>query len=449
MKSITDHVFYRAPAERYPFAIRSEGVYIYDQEGKRYLDGAAGGGALVSNIGHGVSEVVEAMAQQAKTLTFAHGSRFTTHPQEEFAEAIVSMASGDLSRVYFVSGGSEATETALKMARQYHVERGNITKHKVIARWISFHGNTLGALSMTGHVARRRLYDPYLLDFPHIPPAYCYRCPYDSTYPDCSLKCAHALEDAILMAGPENVSAFIAEPVVGAAAAAIHPPPEYFSIIRGICDNYDVLLITDEVMCGCGRTGRYFAIDHWGVVPDLVATAKGLGSGYVPLGAVVARSEVFKTFEKGSGRFQHGHTYQGNPLACAVGLAVLRFTRDRRLVEKAAENGTYLLQKLEELRDGHPMVGDVRGKGLMLGMEFVRDKKAREPFPPQQKVGYLVANAAFEEGLIVYPGAGSVDGQRGDHILIGPPLVIETSEIDSLVKMLDLALTKVEEKVLD
>lgn len=443
---ITNPVFHRAPAKRYPLAVKSEGIYIYDQDGKRYLDGSSG--ALVCNIGHGVSEVVEAMTQQAKTLTFAHGSMFTTYPQKEFAEAIVSMAPGDLSRVYFVSGGSEATETALKMARQYHLERGNVRKHKIIARWMSFHGNTLGALSMTGHVARRRMYDPYLLNFSHIPPAYCYRCPYDLTYPDCGLKCAYTLEDAILMDGPENVSAFITEPLVGSAAAAIYPPPEYFPIVREICDKYDVLFITDEVMCGCGRTGKYFAIDHWGVVPDLVATAKGLGSGYVPLGAVIAGSRIFEAFRTGSGRFEHGHTYQGNPVACATGATVLKFMRDKGLIKKAADSGAYLLQKLEELHRRHPLVGDVRGKGLMLGMEFVQDKETREPFPPKQKIGYLVGSAAFEEGLIVYPGAGSVDGERGDHILIGPPLTIEPKEINSLVEILDVALTKVEKKVL-
>ena len=444
--SITNHVFYRAPAKQYPLAVRSEGIYIYDQVGKRYLDGSSG--ALVCNIGHGVGKVADVMVQQAKTLPFAHTSMFTSSPQEALAQIIASMAPGDLSRVYFVSGGSEATETALKLARQYHLERGNVRKYKVIARWTSYHGSTLGALSMTGHVARRQKYDPYLLDFPHIPPAYCYRCPYDRVYPGCGLKCAHSLEDVILMAGPESVSAFIAEPLVGSAAAAIHPPLEYFAIVRDICDKYDVLFITDEVMCGCGRTGKFCAIDHWGVVPDLNATAKGLGSGYVPLGAVIAGESVFETIQKGSGQFKHGHTYQGNPLACAVGMAVLNYIRDNGLIERAVDSGAYLLQKLQDLQRRHPIVGDVRGKGLMLGMEFVQDKTTKAPFSPEENLAGLVAMTAFDDGLIVYPGTGSIDGTRGDHILVGPPLVIEIEEIEALVRLLDVVLAKVEDKVL-
>lgn len=445
-KDIQSSVFYRAPAKTYPTAVRSEGIFIYDEQGKRYLDGSSG--ALVCNIGHGVSAVAKAMADQAQVLAFAHGSMFTSWPQEQLARAIIDLAPGDLSHVYFVSGGSEATETALKLARQYHLERGNERKQKVIARRVSYHGSTLGALSMTGHVARRRMYDPYLLNFPHIAPAYCYRCYYGMSYPACGLQCAYALEKAILNEGSENVSAFICETVVGSSAAAIYPPPEYFPIIREICDKYNVLLITDEVMCGCGRTGAYFAIDHWHVVPDFVAMAKGLGSGYVPLGAVVARRDIFDTIQHGSGRFEHGHTYQGNPLACRVGLTILDIIREKSLIENAAVRGEELLHKLEYLAERHPMIGEVRGKGLMLGIEFVCDRSTKAPFPPERRVAQVVARTAFSEGLILYPGSGSVDGVRGDHILVGPPFTISSGEIDMLVEILDRVLAEVESEVL-
>lgn len=446
-KPISDRVFYRVPAKRYPVAARGEGIYLYDMDGKKYLDGVSS--AMVCNIGHGVKEIAQVMAQQAAGLAFAHGSMFTTGPQEKLAEVITSLSPCRGSRVYFVSGGSEATETALKLARQYHLETGNGRKHRVITRWTSYHGSTMGALSMTGHVARRRMYDPYLLDFPHIPPAYCYRCPYDLVYPGCCLRCAHALEDAILRCGPENVSAFIAEPLVGSAAAAIHPPPGYFQIVRELCDQYELLMIVDEVMCGCGRTGRFFAIEHWNVVPDLIVVAKGLGSGYAPLGAVIASDEIHETIQKGSGRFEHGHTYQGNPLACAVGVSVLNYVVERRLIENAVSTGAYLLARLEDLGSRHAIVGDVRGKGLMLGMEFVKDKESKEPFPPERNASSLIATTAFNDGLIVYPGSGCADGVSGDHILIGPPLTIKPEECDILVNLLDGALTEVESLLLE
>lgn len=438
-------VFHRSPAKTYPKAVRGEGVYIYDSDGKRYLDGSAG--ALVVNIGHGVRRIADVMAEQCRTLAFAHGSQFTTEPLERLAALVADMAPGDLDHVYFTSGGSEATETALKLARQYHLERGKSRKYKVIARWNSYHGNTMGALSMSGNVARRRAYTPLLLDFPHIAPAHCYRCPFASSHPDCDLMCAGALETEILRQGAENISAFIAEPVVGATMGAVSAPPGYFQRIREICDRHDVLFIADEVMCGCGRTGKDFAIQHWGVTPDILVTAKGMSSGYAPLAATIVKKEIHETFQKGSGRFIHGHTYGGSTLSCATGVAVLELMREWKLPEKAAEQGEYMRAKMEGLYK-YGFVGDVRGKGLMLAMELVKDRKTKEPFPAELKLNEKIASAAFAKGLITYPGGGSADGVRGDHILLGPPLVITRAEIDELVALLDQALSQVEREAL-
>jgi len=399
----SEHVFYRSPARIYPIAERARGIYIYDSDGNQYLDGSSG--ALVSNIGHGVREVTESIATQLSHLDFAHTSMFTTYPQEEFAAALTSMAKGNLSRVYFVSGGSEANEAAIKMARQYHLESGNHSKHKVIGRWMSYHGSTLGTLSVSGNVPVRRNYDPYLLRFPHIPPPYCYRCPYgdEEVYPSCALKCAYALEEMIVRTGQEYVSAFIAETVVGSSNAALTPPKEYFQVIREVCDKFNVLLIMDEVMSGSGRTGEYFAIDHWDVVPDMITAGKGLGCGYVPLGAVLAKAEIFNTIRNGSGKFIHGHTYQGNPLACTVGNTVLKFIQDNKLLQNAADKGEYLHNKLEELRIKHSIIGDVRGKGLMLGLEFVQNLDTKEPFPTELKLTQKLLRQRSKRGLLFIP----------------------------------------------
>jgi adenosylmethionine-8-amino-7-oxononanoate aminotransferase len=357
-----------------------------------------------------------------------------------------SITPADLNHCQFVSGGSEANESAIKLARAYFIERNLPDKWKVIGRWNSYHGNTLGALSAGGHRSRRAPYLPMLLNFPHIPAAYCYRCPLELQYPSCGVACARTLEKTILEEGPETVAAFIAEPLVGAAAAAITPPPEYFGIIREICDKYDILFIADEVMTGVGRTGENFAIEHWGVVPDILVTAKGITGGYAPLGAVVVRDKIFEAFlpPGGSGQFIHGFTYSGHPLSCAVANTVLQIWEEGDLTRNAAELGPVLLHGLEEIQARHQMVGDVRGIGFMLGMEFVQDRATKEPFPAALKVARQVSNAALEEGLVVYPGTGSVDGERGDHLLITPPLIITRPQIQELLHKLDRALSKVE-----
>jgi len=359
------------------------------------------------------------------------------------AEKLTTIAPAGLSRVYFLSGGSEAVETAVKMARQYQVDRGKPMKFKVISRWASYHGNTLGALALSGHTGRRRYYQPLIQHTPHIVPAYCYRCPCGRQPESCALECADDLEKTIIYEGPDSVSAFVAEPVVGATAGALVPKDGYFQRIREICDRYDVLLIVDEVMTGIGRTGRNFAVEHWGVKPDMIVCAKGLGAGYYPVFCVITTEAVHRAIKEGNGNFVHGHTYSQNPLACATALAVLDYIEKNDLVRSSERLGAYLLDKLQVLYR-HEMVGDVRGIGLFAGVEFVRDRKTKEPFPPARKVNALVSNLAFDNGLIVYPGGGGADGVNGDHILIAPPFIITEGEIDKLVSILDEAIGETE-----
>ncbi|HOU77581.1 MAG TPA: aminotransferase class III-fold pyridoxal phosphate-dependent enzyme, partial [Syntrophales bacterium] len=318
-----DHVFYRNLNRFYPAVRRGEGIYLYDTEGKAYIDGS--GGAVVAALGHGLREIETAMLAQLGNVAFAHGSQFTSPAAVELAARLVAMAPDNMSRVYFLSGGSEAVETAVKMARQYQVDRGKPMKFKVISRWTSYHGNTLGALALSGHTGRRRYYQPLIQHTPHIVPAYCYRCPCGRKPESCALECADDLEKTILYEGPDSVSAFLAEPVVGATAGALVPKDGYFQRIREICDRYDVLLIVDEVMTGIGRTGRNFAVDHWGVKPDMIVCAKGLGAGYYPVFGVITTEAVHRAIKEGNGNFVHGHTYSQNPLACATALAVLEY----------------------------------------------------------------------------------------------------------------------------
>lgn len=424
----------------FPVLVRGEGCTVWDDEGKRYLDGAAGIGVV--GIGHGRMEVAEAIASQAKTLAYCAPNLFRNQPAIELASKLVEFTPPGLNHVYFVSGGSEAVDAAIKVARQYHVSLGKAGKYRLIARWTSYHGATLGALSVTGHEGRREKFKPLLLDFPHIPPAYCLRCPYSLTYPACNLRCAWALEEAILAAGPDTVSAFILEPIIGSTAGSVVPPDDYLSTIRSICDKYDVLLIADEVLTGFGRTGRNFAIDHWNVVPDIITVAKGISSGYAALGAVIIREEVASAFTESGDGFDHVFTYSGNPLTMAAGLVSLDIVQRENLVEQAAERGAYLHRQADALKE-HAIVGDVRGKGLMLGIEFVKDQVSMEPFDPRSAVYQLVVDSALHHGLIVYPGHGAIDGVQGDHISLYPPLTISEAEIDEMIAMLDRAITDV------
>lgn len=439
-ETVNDHIFYRDPRAFYPMADRGEGVYVFDRAGKRYLDGS--GGAVVVSIGHNVPEVREAILRQAGRIAFTHGTQFTSEAAVALAARIVALSPEPMSRVYFLSGGSEAVETAVKMARQYQVDRGRPAKYKIISRWTSYHGNTLGALALGGHTGRRRYYQPLIQHTPHIVPCYCYRCPYNLQAERCACECADDLEKTILYEGPDAVSAFIVEPVVGATAGVLVPKDGYFQRIRDICDRYDVLLIADEVMTGIGRTGRDFALDHWQVVPDMIVCAKGLASGYAPVFCVVTNDRIHDAIKNGNGAFVHGHTYSQNPLSCATALAVLEYIEAHGLVARSARMGDYLLERLQTLYR-HDIVGDVRGLGLFAGVEFVRDRQSREPFEPRLKVSDRIGKRAFEKGLITYPGGGGADGIRGDHSLLAPPFTITEEQIDDMVSMLDEAVAEV------
>jgi adenosylmethionine-8-amino-7-oxononanoate aminotransferase len=431
----------RDVTRHYPKIVRGEGVNVYDDTGKRYLDAIAG--IAVVNVGHGRAQVAEALAAQAQTLSYVQSSIFDNAPANELAERVGRFTPPGLSHVFFVSGGSEATETAIKLARQYHVERGDPARYLVISRWQSYHGGTLGALSLSGITIRREKYAPLLLDFPHIPECNCYRCPFGLTYPACGIRCAHELESAIKHAGPRNVSAFIAEPVVGAAAGATTPPPEYFGIIREICDRYGILFIADEVITGFGRTGKNFGIEHWGVTPDMLTAAKGLSGGYAPLGAVIAHDRVRETFAQAGVAFVHGYTMAANPLSAAAGVAVLEIIEHERLVERVASLEEGFFRRGRVLLK-HRSVGDVRGKGLLMGIELVKDQRSRETFPAAQRANAQLAAICLRRGLVIYPGGGTADGINGDHFLLCPPFTIRESELDELFEILDESLTEFE-----
>jgi adenosylmethionine-8-amino-7-oxononanoate aminotransferase len=435
------HLFTLDPTRAYPTLVRGEGVYVYDDQGRQYLDAAAGIGVVA--IGYGRRRVVQAMADQALKLPYVAPNLFGNEPAARLAGQMARLTPGDCTSIQFTSGGSEAVEVALKICRQVNVERGQASKHLVVARWTSYHGATLGALSATGHAGRRKKFAPLLLDWPHIPPVYCYRCPYRLTHPGCGLPCARALEETIQRVGPENVMAFIAEPVVGAAGGAIVPPPEYWPLVRDICTRHDVLLIADEVLTGFGRTGRRFAVDHWNVAPDLITMAKGISGGYAPLGAVAVSQRIRAVFEEQRVPFDHVFTYSADPIAAAAASEVLAIWEEEGLTEQAARVGEVLIRRLAALKE-HPIVGDVRGLGLMVALEFVRDRATREPFPAEAQVAKLVGKLALEHGLITYPGTGMVDGVRGDVISLFPSLTFTLQHVDELMSRLDATLTRVE-----
>ncbi|MFQ5946979.1 MAG: aspartate aminotransferase family protein [Anaerolineae bacterium] len=415
----------------YPEIVRGEGVYLYDSEGRQYLDGS--GGALVVTVGHGVAEIAQAIGEQAARIAYVHGTQFATDPLETLAADLAKRAPVEDARLYLVSGGSEATETSIKLARQYHLAKGAGGRYKVIFRWPSYHGSSLGALSVSGRFLLRRSFAPLLVEMPHIPAPYAYRCRLPGCGPVCSLECARALEAKILEEGPETVAAFIGEPVIGASGGALVPPPEYFRIVRETCDRYGVLFIADEVMCGLGRTGQWFAIEHWGVCPDILTTGKGLTSGYVPGGALLVKGEIVEALKAGGG-FPHGFTYSHHPVVAAAGLAVLRYSERLHLVERAGTMGAYLQERLGKLVD-LPTVGEIRGLGLMAGVEIVRDRETKLPYPPEHRMAQSIQREAFKRGLVVYLSEGHVDG-AGDLLMLGPPLVIEREQIDDLVARL-------------
>jgi len=431
---VESYVFRRRGAFLHPIAVRGEGVYLWDASGRRYIDGS--GGPVVVNIGHGVREIAEAMAEQARAVAYVHGTLFTTSVLERYSERLAPRVPLPHPRFYFLTSGSEAVEAAIKFARQLQVARGEPSRDTVIARWGSYHGATLGALAVTGKPSMRRLFAPLFRDQPHIPPPYCYRCPFRATYPDCDLACAQALEEEILRQGPERVAAFIAEPVSGATLGAVVPPPGYWPRIREICDHYRVLLIVDEVMTGFGRTGRWFGIEHWNVQPDLMTLGKGATGGYFPLSILVAREADVRTIAQTHGDFQHGGTFSHHTVGAAAALATLSYLERHDLVAAAAARGARLGERLRERLADLPGIGEVRGLGMMWGVEFVADRQSRTPFPPELHVAQRICDRAFERGLILYPGHGGADGVRGDHLMVAPPFVISEAQTDELVDCL-------------
>jgi len=420
----------RSYRKDYPTAVRGEGVYFWDGEGNRYIDFSSS--AVVSFVGHGVPEIAEAIASQAKELEFAHSSQFVSDAAAQFARELLEFLGQDYSdaAVFFTSGGSEAVETAMKLARQYQVETGNDSRAKIFSRKQSYHGATIGAMAVSGNLKRREIYRPMLREFVHVGTPYCYRCAYDCQ--DCAEKYAGELERA-LAAHRGQVAAFIFEPLSGATLGAAVPPDGYLERADRICADGDVLTIADEVMTGMGRTGRPIACNHWGVTPDIVVLGKGLAAGYCPLGAVVARREIADAIVAGSGALVHGFTYNAHAVSAAAGRAVLKVVHERRLVQAADDSGSgpahHLKGALQQLLD-LPCVGDVRGMGLLWGVEFVADRSTKAPFPAPDNFAARVAQNCLTGGVLVYPMQGCVDGYRGDHIIIAPPAIITAQEID-------------------
>ncbi len=432
------HVFPRNSKSLPPVGLKGDGVYLVDTNGKRYFDGS--GGAAVSCLGHSDRDVIDAIKTQLDTMAFAHTSFLTSQPAEELAELLIANAPAGLDRVYFVSGGSEAIEAALKLARQYYVEVGQPKRSKIIARRQSYHGNTLGALAVGGNAWRREQFAPLLIDVSHIAPCYAYREQHDGeTDVDFGLRLANELETEILRLGADEVMAFVAEPVVGATLGAVPPAPGYFNRIREICDQYGVLLILDEVMCGMGRTGTLFASEHDGISPDLCTIAKGLGAGYQPIGATLCSAAIYDAIQNGSGFFQHGHTYVGHPAACAAGLAVVRKLTSG-LVNQVGPKGDMLQDLLRDKLSQHPNVGDIRGRGLFVGVEFVQDRNTKACLDPALKFHTHLKATAFAEGLICYPMGGTLDGKHGDHVLLAPPFISEPTHLNEVAEKLAKAI---------
>jgi adenosylmethionine-8-amino-7-oxononanoate aminotransferase len=427
----------------YPVAVRGEGCWIIDKTHRRFLD--ASGQAAVTSIGHGVAEIGQAMAEQSAKIAFAHTMQFHSDPAEKLAHRLLALAPPNFhsgGRVYFTSGGSEAAETAIKLARQFHLEIGQSGRYRVVSRRQSYHGSTLGAMTVSGNAARRAPYQPLLAEWGHIAPCFCYHCPFDKKFPDCAVACANDLDNFLNTNDAASVAAFIFEPVVGATLGAAVPPEGYAQRIAGICRDRGILLIADEVMSGMGRTGKPFAIQHWNVDPDIILVGKGIASGYAPLGAVLVAPRVVDAFERGSGAFQHGFTYQAHPVTTAAANAVLDYIESHKLFERVQPAAETLRAELSAL-SSHPYVGEIRGLGLLLAIEFVKNKSTREPFPKEQNIAERIRQAALDQNVLTYPTQGCVDGINGDHILLAPPFIISQSESTQIAAALHFALQKV------
>ena len=429
------HVLHRSIGHQYRTAVSGNGLVIRDENGKEYID--ASGGAAVSCLGHSYPDVLAAMRTQLDSLEYAHTSFFTTKVAEELADDLAAHAPAGLGHVFYVSGGSEAIEAALKLARQYFVEIGQPERRHLIARRQSYHGITLGALAIGGRAWQRKAFLPLLIETHHVSPVYEYRERRAAETPEAyGERLARELEDKINELGGETVIAFIAETVVGATMGAVPPVPGYFKRVRQICDRHGILLILDEVMCGMGRTGTLHACEQDGVSPDLMAIAKGLGGGFAPIGALLVQDKIFNALANGSGAFQHSHTYSGHPLACAAALAVQRVIRRDNLLANVRDQGARLSRRLNERFGNHPFVGDVRGRGLFQGIEVVADRGTKESFDPARKIHARIKKEAMARGLMVYPMGGTVDSVSGDHVLLAPPFILDAAAVDTIVERL-------------
>jgi adenosylmethionine-8-amino-7-oxononanoate aminotransferase len=439
----TTSLFSRNLRKQYPIAVRGEGCWIFDADGRRYLDSS--GQAAVVSIGHGVQEIGRAMAAQSSQIAFAHTTQFHSEPAEKLAARLLALAPRNFQnggRVYFTSGGSEATETAIKLARQYFLESRQPARYRIASRSQSYHGSTLGAMSVSGNVARRAPYAPMIPEWGHVAPCFCYHCPFGKTYPECNLACADDLDTFLRANDASTVAAFIFEPIVGATLGAAPAVDGYTARIAEICRKNGILVIADEVMTGMGRTGKPFASQHWNFEPDIILTGKGIASGYAPLGAVLVAPRVVEAYGKGSGAFMHGFTYQAHPVATAAGNAVFDYLEAHKLFDRVASGGDTLRKALTATEE-HPHVGQVRGMGLLQGVEFVKSKAMREPFPKEAGIAEKIRQAMLEKNVLVYPGQGCVDGTRGDHILLAPPFIVTPQECLLIAGALQYALSKV------
>lgn len=437
IEKFRDLLFYQT-RKKLPLIQKTDGITMWDHNGKEYIDGCSG--AVVCNIGYGNSRIENAINRQARSTFFAYRMHFENEPALKLAGELISHSAPHLNRVFYVSSGSEAVESAMKLCRQYFYNRSEGYRHLFISRVPSYHGATLGAQSLTAYAPLEIPFRPLIKSYPKIPAPYCYRCVYHKKYPDCGLECAWALEKMIQDQGPENVAAFMVEPIGGASTGALVPPENYFAVIQQICTKYGIFLILDEVMTGFGRTGKLFAYEHWDIKADIVALSKGMASGYYPLGAILTREEVVEEVIS-QGGFAHGHTYAGNPMACAVGLEVLNVITEDQLAENAAKLGKVLKAGLEELSNRYEIIGQVRGRGLLLALELVMNRNTREPFPPGREANLVLANEAFESGLIIYPRR-CINGLSGDHVLVAPPLIVTEDDVTKILQFLDLALSR-------
>lgn len=432
--------------ESYPTVTHGEGIYLYDKDGKRYIDGSSG--AVTTSIGHGVSEIIEAMHEQANKVSFVYRSQFTSEPAEKLAVKLNELLNADEDYwSFFVNSGSEATETAMKIAIQHWQEQGHFKKNKILSRWVSYHGITLGALSMSGHVSRRERFVSILEDYPAVSAPYCYQCSLKKTYPSCQLACANEIETAIKRIGPGQIAAFIAEPIIGAAGGVIIPPDGYYQQVKEICNKYNILFIADEVMTGIGRTGEMFGLHHWGVQADIIALGKGMSAGYTAIAATLASENVMKPILQGSNSVMSGHTYSANPQSAATALAVLQYIEKYQLVQNVKVQGEYLLQKLLFELGESKIIGDIRGIGLMIGVEFVSDKSTKRPFDKKLMITNKIVGKAREKGLLVYPSSAGQEGAHGDAIIISPPFIITKSQMDELVSILKEVVLEIQKEV--